>query len=92
MKITEKMQKKLWSGIRSIINIKNKKFQNISLTIDSKTITNSNTLANHLNKFFTSIASKVLQKIPKEDKRFNDFQNFYNENSFFLSSMDPEEL
>ena len=48
----------LWSGIRSIINIKNKKLRNISLTIDSKTVTNSNTLANHFNKFFTSIADK----------------------------------
>ena len=48
---------KLWSGIRSIINIKNKKLQNISLTAtDSKTVTSSNTPANHFNKFFTSIA------------------------------------
>ena len=40
----------LWSGIRSIINIKSQKFQNISLTVDSQTVTNSNTLANHFNK------------------------------------------
>ena len=60
-----KNTKKLWSGIRSIINIKNKKFQNISPTIDSKTVTNSNTLANHFNKFFTSIAGRLLQKYSK---------------------------
>ena len=57
----------LWSGIKSIINIKNKKLWNISLTIDIKTITNSNTLANHFNKFFTSIADKFFRKIPKTD-------------------------
>ena len=57
----------LWSGIRSIINIKNKKLRNISLAIDSKTVTNSNTLANHFNKFFTSLADKFFRKILKTD-------------------------
>ena len=75
------------SGIRSKINIKNKKCQNISLTCDS----NSNTLANHFDKFFTSIADKLLQKIPKTDERDNDFLNFHNENSFFISPTYPEE-
>ena len=83
---------KLWSGISSIINIKNKKLQNISRTIDSKTVTNSNTLANHFDKLFTSIADKLLEKNPKTDKTFNDFLNFHNENSFFITPTDPEEL
>ena len=87
-----KNAKKLWSGIRSIINIKNKKFQSNSLTINSKTVTNSNTLANHFNKLFTFIAGKLLQKIPKTDKRFHDFLNFHSENSFFLSPTGPEEM
>ena len=52
----------MWGGIRSIIKIKNKKFQNISLTTDSKTVTSSNTLANHFNKVFTSIADKLFPK------------------------------
>ena len=80
-----KNAKKLRSEIRSIINIKNKKFQNISLTIDSKTAANSTSLADRFNKFFTSIADKLLQKVPKTDKRFSDFQNLYNENYFFIS-------
>ena len=74
----------MWSGIRSIINIKSKKLQSITLTIDSKTVINSNTLVNHFNKFFTSTADKRLQKIPKTDKRFNEFLNIHNENSFFI--------
>ena len=82
----------MWSGIRSIINIKNKKIQNIGLTIDNNTVTNSNTLANHFNEFLTSIAGKLLQKIPKTDKRFNGFPNFHNENSFFPSPIDPGEV
>ena len=87
-----KNAKKLRSEIRSIINIKNKKFQNISLTIDSKTATNSTSLADRFNKFFTSIADKLLQKVPKTDKRFSDFQNLYNENYFFISRTDPEKV
>ena len=82
----------MWSGIRSIIKIKNKKFQNISLTIDSKAVTSSNTRANHFNKVFTSIADKLLQKVPKTDKKFNYFLNFHNENSFFISPLDPKEV
>ena len=87
-----KNAKKLRSEIRSIINIKNKKFQNISLTIDSKTAANSTSLADRFNKFFTSIADKLLQKVPKTDKRFSDFQNLYNENYFFISRTDPEKV
>ena len=62
-----KNAKRLCSGIRSIININNKKFQNISLTIDSKTVTNSNTPANHFNKFFNIYSWKASSKIPKTD-------------------------
>ena len=80
------------SEIRSIINIKNKKFPNISLTIDGTTVMNSNTLANHFNMFFTSIAHKLLQKTSKTNKRFNDFLNFHNENSFYISPTDHEEV
>ena len=86
-----KNARKLWSEIRSIINVKNKKIQNNSLTIDSKTVTSSSTRANHFNKLFTSLADKLLQKIPKTGKRFKYFLNFHNENSFFISPTDPEE-
>ena len=86
-----KNARKLWSGIRSIINVKNKQIENNSLTIDSKTVTSSSTRANHFNKLFTSLADKLLQKIPKTGKRFNYFLNFHNENSFFISPTDPEE-
>ena len=64
----------------------------ISLTIDIKTVNNSNNLANHFYKFLTSIPGKLLQKLPKPDKRFNVFLNFYNGNSFFLWPTDPEEV
>ena len=84
LKTTEKMR----SEIRSIINIKHKKFPNISLTIDGTTVTDSNTLANHFNTFFTSIANKLLQKTSKTNKRFNDFLNFHNESSFYISPTD----
>lgn len=78
----------MWSGLRSKINIKNKKCQNISLKFGS----NWKTLSNHFDKFFTSIADKPLQKLTKKDERDNDFINFHNENSFFISPTDPEEV
>ena len=49
--------KKIWSGIRSILNMKNTKASNkYSLLIDKALTTNEKEIANHFNTFFTSVA------------------------------------
>ena len=59
----KKDSKKVWEGIRSIVSITNKKsIQNINLNIDKETITDDKEISNHFNKFFSSIAGKLVKK------------------------------
>ena len=58
--------KKIWSGIRSILNMKNTKASNkYSLLIDKVLTTNEKDIANNFNTFFTSIAQKLVRKFPQ---------------------------
>ena len=68
----KKHSKKLWKGIRSIINVKNEKCsKNISLNIDNETITDDLTTSNHFNNFFISVLKNLVNKIPKIPKSFH---------------------
>ena len=52
--------KMLWTGIRSIINIKRRKFCNISqLVQNGGTVQNPKDIATILNKYFVNIAGKI---------------------------------
>ena len=89
----KKDSKKVWEGIRSIINVKNEKSSNnISLNIDNETITDDLTISNHFNNFFTSVAKNLVNKIPKTPKSFNSCLKNSNENSFFLSLTTEEDF
>ena len=66
--------KKIWSGIRSIQNMKNTKANNkYSLLINKALTTNEKDVANHLNAFLTSTAQKLVNKIPPTHSNFGDF-------------------
>ena len=45
----------------------------ITWNIDKKTTSDNFIIANHFNSFFTSIAGKLLKKIPKAKKSFSFF-------------------
>ena len=82
----KKDSKKVWEGIRSIINVKNEKSSNnISLNIDNETITDDLTISNHFNNFFTSVAKNLVNKIPKTPKSFDSYLKNSNTNSFFIT-------
>ena len=53
--------KKIWNGLRNLINIKksNKTSKQIMLNINEKTTTDNKITANHFDEFFTSIAGKL---------------------------------
>ena len=85
--------KKVWDGIRTLINTKKRKSSNqINLNINDKTITDETQIANHFNVFFTSIATKLLKKIPPTTKTVLLFLRNSNENSFFLTPTTPKEI
>ena len=72
----KKDSKKVWEGIRSIVSVTNKKSrQNINLNIDNETITDDKIISNHFNKFFSSIAGKLVKKIRNTTKTFDSYSN-----------------
>ena len=86
--------KKLWSGIRSIVNISdNKTGVNIShLLQDGKAIDDPQKMANIFNKFFVNVSKKITSTIPRTRKSPLDYLKHSNDKSFFLSSVAPEEV
>ena len=83
---------KVWEGIRSIINIKEKRYKNINLKINENISTNSSDIANHFNNFFTTIPSKLAKKIPPTHSDYRSYLVNQNNNSFFLSPTNPNEI
>ena len=91
-KDNKKDSKKIWEGIRSTVSVTNKKsIQNINLIIDNE-ITDEKLISNHFNKFFSSIAGKLVRKIPSTTKTFDLYLNKQSEKSFFLSPILPDDI
>ena len=56
----KKDTKKLWSAIRSIVNVKQtNRYEPPNLIIENKTVSNLSKIANLFNYFFTTIASEI---------------------------------
>ena len=84
---------KLWTGIRSILSVKNKgSIQSIISNIDNETITDGEIISNHFNKFFSSVAGNVVKKIPNTTKTFDSSLNNEDEKPVFLSPISPEDV
>ena len=49
-------------------------------------------IADEFNRYFTNIAPKICQDIPRSRKSFRDYMGRPNQNSFFFSSISPEEI
>jgi len=86
--------KKVWEGIRSIINIKNPKSTSISqLKIDDRIIDHPKEIAESINDFFADIGINTEKSIPinpiiKPDKYLKDF----NIDTFNISPITNEEI
>ena len=85
--------KEIWNGIRNLINIKiSKKTQQIAWNINNQTKTDDFSIVKQFNNLFTSIASKLVEKISTSQKTFNIFLGKINENAFFLSPTSTMEI
>ena len=92
----------IWKGIRSLVNIKSMKTNNIKLLDENRNlVSDSKEISNIFNKHFATIGSKIEQKIPFEPGDFKDFFNKKNKNgnviidspkSFFLTATVPSEV
>ena len=84
--------KKTWSDIRYIVNMKNTKANNkYNLLIDNALITNVKDITDHFNTFRTSIAQKLVKKIPPTHNNLENFWKNQNEISFFIGPVDIKE-
>ena len=78
--------KKMWSGIRSIINMNKKAGFSIShLTHSGKEINGPMKMANSFNNYFVNVAQKIDEKIPRTRKSPLDYLTSRNDKTFFLS-------
>ena len=85
--------KKLWSGIRSIINVSSKSGYCISQLIqDGKEIDDPKTMANIFNKFFVNVSQKVTSGIPRTRKCPLDYLKQRNDKSLFYLMLPLKKL
>ena len=83
-----------WTGIKSIISIKNSqvnvinklKDKNGNMTIDPAT------MATIFNDFFVNVADGVTKRIPRSPKSPLDYLDNKNHNSFFITPTAPLEI
>ena len=84
---------KTWNGIKSIINMNKKKKKDINcLKVDDQQATDQFVISNYFNKFFSTIAEKIENKIVQTDKKYSDFLDNPLEKAFFLTSTEPNEV
>ena len=85
--------KKIWSGINSLTNRKTRnKNENICLNINKEIVSDPVNVANHFNKFYTTVAKKLVEKLKNSTTCFQDYLSKPNENSMFVQPTCKEEI
>jgi len=85
--------KNTWKGVNSIISSsKSKSNSPNSIIINKQIITDKETISNSFNEYFSSIATKLREAMPKSNIDFNKYLGASNPNSLFLSPVTPKEI
>jgi len=85
--------KKIWIGINELTNRKVKNRENITcLNINNEIISDPSNVANHFNRYFTSVAKKLADKIKVSEKRFDEYLTSPIEKSIFIQPTCKEEV
>ena len=86
--------KLLWTGIKSVISIKNSQVNVINKLKDKNgnMTTDPATMATIFNDFFVNVADGVTKKIPRSPKSPLDYLDNKNHNSFFITPTAPLEI
>ena len=85
--------KQTWEAVRFLINAKIKSNKQItSLNINNKMETNPKTISEAFNKFFSTIAEDIDNKIIPTNKTLKYYLNASVVNSFFLAPINDEEV
>ena len=82
-----------WEGIKQLITAKNQPYSVPNLLeIDNVKLTNSKSIANAFNNYFSNIGSNIAATIPTVDISFEKFLNKSICHSFFLSPVTTLEV
>ena len=86
--------KKVWEGIKEVINIKDKnKSTPNCIEIDNKLITDPKIISENFNNYFSNIADNILKSEKRPIlKTYDEFLNNPMANSFVFNECDPEEV
>ncbi len=85
--------KKTWIGIKELIQIKNKNFNQISsINIDEVTCNDPQKISEEFNNYFSSIATNIQKKIYNAGKGYEKFLLNPNPSSFFINPTDEKEI
>ena len=86
--------RKIWQGIKQIINIKNKSYDSpLCITEKNKVITDPSEVANSFNNYFSNVAQNILTERKYEGN--GDFQKFLSHdqpNSIAIDPVDGDEI
>ena len=84
----------IWSGINSLISsISKNKISNFTLDVDCNLTSDKKLIAESFNKYFTQIAEKTKEKLPRTKNSFRDFLDKPCGNSFIpIFPTTPEEV
>ena len=85
--------KKTWDGIKTKINIENKKSsQPSSFLINKEITTDPKKIAEELNSYFINVANNLQNKIFCEGRNFNKYLTNRNDKSFFMKPTNKQEI
>jgi len=85
--------KNTWKGINNLINVKNKtKGEFSSIVVDGKLISEPKEIANKYNSYFSTIASKLRDKINTGNQNFKSYLRNRVDKSFFIFQTNKEEI
>ena len=89
----EANSKKIWNGINTMLH-KNEKdtIGDIFLNENGQIITDQGKVANSFNKFYKTIAQKLVNNLGDTNNIFQDYLKNPNEHSIFLNEINPNEV
>ena len=89
----KKNLKNMWSGIKDIICLKQKNLGSPQCILQNKImITEPTKIAEIFNKYFSSIAASIEEKIIPTEKSFKEYLTNPNQRSFFLKPSNEKEV
>ena len=85
--------KNTWKGITSIINVNSTmRSEPTSLLVNNELINEPNKIDNGFNNYFSTIANNLQSKIYHHGQDFTKYLNNRNQNNFFVSPTDKDEI